>query len=346
MLRGTGTALAATMRGERSLAESRRGALALGALNGASGDQLADSESPLAIAMQLRHDGRSLPATPAELATRFPDATGRIVVFVHGLCGTEHAWWWGVDRARGGETYGTRLRRDLGHSPLYLRYNSGLHISDNGRRLGELLQAVAAGWPVPVEEIVLVGHSMGGLVARSGCRTALDGGMDWVERVRHVFYLGSPHGGADLEKGAHVAAWLLNAVPETRAAARALNGRSAGIHDLRYGYLLEEDWRERDPDELLRCYRGEVPFLDTATHYFIAASLTADSSHPLGRLAGDLLVRRPSAWAGRQHAIRDRFDLDRSRSLGPLTHFDLLNHPEVYDHMRDWLEAKPAESTS
>jgi hypothetical protein len=121
--------------------------------------------------------------------------------------------------------------------------------------------------------------------------------------------------------------------------ARALNGRSSGIKDLRFGYLVDEDWSGRDPDELLRSYRGDVPFIDTATHYFIAASLTADSSHPLGRVVGDLLVRVPSAWADRQHPIRERFDLERSRALGPLTHFDLLAHPDVYAHMRRWLAA-------
>jgi hypothetical protein len=119
---------------------------------------------------------------------------------------------------------------------------------------------------------------------------------------------------------------------------RVIDSRSSGIQDLRFGYLREEDWRDRDTSELLRSYRGDVPFLDTATHYFIAASVTREGSHPVGRAVGDLLVRQPSAWADGQHAIRERFDLDRSRALGPLTHFDLLNHPEVYAHMRRWLE--------
>jgi pimeloyl-ACP methyl ester carboxylesterase len=335
-LRAAGTAIAAAVRRQASIADSRGGALALGALNGTSGDQLADSDSPLAIEMQLRHAGDRVETAAQALAARFPHATGRVVVFVHGLCETEHAWWWRAD-AHGGETYGSRLRRELGHTPLYVRYNTGRHISDNGRELARLLHEVQQGWPVPVEEIVLVGHSMGGLVVRSACHAAVGEGATWPERVRHVVYLGSPHTGADLEKAAHVAAWTLNAVPETRGFARAIDRRSSGIHDLRFGYLLEEDWLDRDPAELLRSYRGDVPFLDTATHYFIAASVTRDGSHPVGRVVGDLLVRRPSAWADGQHASRGRFDLERSRSLGPLTHFDLLNHPAVYENVREWL---------
>jgi pimeloyl-ACP methyl ester carboxylesterase len=337
----SGRAVAAATRERAPLADTPRGSVCLGALNGAIGDELEKRDDPLAIRMELRHEGRTVPASPPGLAGRFPHAAGRIAVFVHGLCETERAWWLGADPEHGGETYGARLEQELGYTPLYVRYNTGLHISVNGQRLSRLLADLVATWPVPVEEIVLVGHSMGGLVARSACRAALDGAEGWVGAVTHGFYLGSPHGGADLEKAANLASSLLAGLPETRGFARALNGRSAGIKDLRFGYLLDEDWQGRDPDELLRCYRGDVPFIDTAAHYFIAATLTADGSHPVGRLVGDLLVRLPSAWADGQHSEHHRFDLDRSRSIGPLTHFDLLNHPAVYREMRRWVERSP-----
>jgi pimeloyl-ACP methyl ester carboxylesterase len=341
LLRAGGVAAAATAARERtSLADTRAGATWLGALNGAFGDRLERGADPLSIEMGLRQGGRPVPVEPRQLAAQFPHATEKLAVFIHGLCETEHAWWRGVDPELGTETYGARFEQDLGYTPLYVRYNSGAHISTNGRRLASLLQELVESWPVEVEEIMLVGHSMGGLVARSAGRAAIDGGSPWVELVRHVFYLGSPHGGADLEKGANLAGWLLNALPESRALARALNARSAGIKDLRFGYLLDADWEDRDPDERLRSYRGEVPFMDTATHYFIAATVTSDPSHPMGRLVGDLLVRLPSAWADGQHARQERFDLDRSRCYGPLNHFGLLNHPAIYDHMRGWLESR------
>ena len=337
----SGRAVAAVARERTPLADTPRGSVCLGALNGAIGDELEQRNDPLAIRMGLRHGGRTVSTSPPGLAARFPHATGRIAVFIHGLCETERAWWLGADPEHGGETYGARLEQDLGYTPLYVRYNTGLHISANGRRLSRLLGDIVAAWPVPVEEIALVGHSMGGLVARSACRAALDGAGGWVGLVRHVFYLGSPHGGADLEKAANLASSLLAGLPETRGFARAINGRSAGIKDLRFGYLLDEDWQGRDPDELLRCYRQDVPFIDTAAHYFVAATLTADGSHPVGRLVGDLLVRLPSAWADGQHSAHHRFDLERSRSIGPLNHFDLLNHPAVYWEMRRWVERSP-----
>jgi pimeloyl-ACP methyl ester carboxylesterase len=268
--------------------------------------------------MELRDRGERIAIEPAALAARFPAAGERAVVFVHGLCETDAAWWLGAAGGQG-QNYGTRLRSDLGHTPLYVRYNTGRDISANGRALSELLQGLIEAWPVQLTEIVLVGHSMGGLVARSACRTGREEDRGWVESVRHVFYLGAPHAGADLAKGAFVAGSVLGALPETRAFAEAIDRRSAGIKDLRFAQ--------------------QGAFLETAAHYFLAATLSANPSHPVGRVIGDLLVRLPSAWAEGQHAFHERFDIERSRSIGSATHFDLLNHPAVYKQMRRWIEA-------
>src|SRR3954463_9427222 len=247
-----------------------RGSLALGALNGAVGDRLAASGNPLALDMTLRGGERDSP---------------RIAVFVHGLCETDDAW-----ALLGRRPYGARLQEELGYTPLYLRYNTGLHISDNGRRLAELLEETVEGGPVPVEEIVLVGHSMGGLVARRGAPPPppppCHYGGDWAQLVRHVFCLGAPHLGAPLEKAANAAAYALARLPETRAVAKVVNGRSVGIKDLRFGASAEGDCCDGGPDECLRDRCPEVPFLECATFSFVGA--------PLGRnpdsLVGDLLV--------------------------------------------------------
>src|SRR4051812_38159251 len=171
-------------------ANSLRGSLALGALNGAIGDRLAQSGNPFALDMTLRGGGD----------------TPRIAVFVHGLGETDDAW-----ALFGRRTYGAQLEEELGYTPLYLRYNTGLHISENGRRLARLLEETVESWPVPVEEIALVGHSMGGLVARSACHY----GGEWTRLVRHVFCLGGPHLGAPLQKAANAAAHALPRPPGT-----------------------------------------------------------------------------------------------------------------------------------
>ena len=196
-LAGRTAGLALSGRG-RSLSVTPRGAAVLAVLNGLRGDALEAEESELAEPMCVRVDGR--PCAPADV----PDAGSRVVVFLHGLFETEHAW--------GRNSYGARLRRDLGATPVFVRFNTGRHISENGRSLAALLDELVAGWPTEVEQIALVGHSMGGLVARSACHH----GGDWTSLVRHTVSLGTPHTGAPLESAVHYAAAALGAVGETR----------------------------------------------------------------------------------------------------------------------------------
>ena len=201
-------------RPERPLSATLPGGMGLAFLNGLVGDRLERDGSPLQQPMSVRIDG--LPVAPERraLAQAFPQATPRLVVFVHGLMGEEHGWLLG--RRQGREDYGSRLAREAGCTPVYIRYNTGRHISENGRSLAELLEAVVAAWPVAVEEVALVGHSMGGLVSRSAAHVAALEEMAWVKHVRKVISLGSPHMGAPLEQAAHLASYAANLLPETR----------------------------------------------------------------------------------------------------------------------------------
>jgi pimeloyl-ACP methyl ester carboxylesterase len=290
--------------------------------------------------MELRRRGVTVDPTPEGLAAGYPEATSRIVVFVHGLCGDDECWRVFPLRGRepGRRTYGERLQDELSFTPVYLRYNTGLHISHNGRELARLLEALLAGWPCGVEELVLVGHSMGGLVVRGACHYGEADGQRWTDAVRHVFCLGSPHLGADLEKGANALGWALSRLPETRGLANVWNARSSGIKDLRYGACIDEDWLDCDPDEFLRDRCQEVPFLPDANYYFIGAAL----SGPVGALVGDLLVRMPSSSGrGTGKGRRIPFEVDNGRELPGLTHFDLLNHPDVYEQIRTWITRTP-----
>jgi len=312
--------------------------MAIAALNGFAGERLARDGNPLATTMGLRHRGRTVPPERAALAAAFPGATPRLAVFVHGLACNESLWELHAERHYGNRhtTHGSRLQADFSYTPLYVRYNSGLHVSDNGRQLARLLDQVVTEWPVPVDELILVGHSMGGLVVRSACHYGQAGGLDWVRGVRHVFFLGAPHLGAPLEKVANVTAWFLGLTDITRPFADALNARSVGIKDLRFGALLDEHWQSEDLDALLVDRTGNVPLLEGATHYFVAATVTRDPRHPLGVAVGDLLVRQASA-SGRGRTRRIQFPLENGRHFGPMNHFELLNHPDLYDQMRRWL---------
>jgi len=314
-------------------------------LNATLGDELADQGSPLAIPIAVRRDRTDVAPRREALEGAFPEATSKVAVFVHGLGETEESWRLHADRYDAGtqSTYGSRLAHDLGYTPVYLRYNSGLHISENGRHLTTLLDDVTAAWPAPVAELILVGHSMGGLVARSACHYAQQRSHSWISRLRHVFYLGSPHLGAGLEQWVGRLSGVLAKLDESRPLASVLDRRSAGIKDLRAGYLLDEHWRHAGPRP--KSPGSDVPLIPWANHYVVSATLTTSRRNPLGRLMGDLLVQPASARGRSRRGGHIPFPAEHMRHFGGLHHFRLLNHPAVYAAMREWLDSASSIQT-
>ncbi len=325
-----------------SLGAGARGSALLGALNGAFGDTIHARHPALSMPLAVRRHGEDVPLEPAALRQTFAAASPRIVVFVHGLGETERSWRRrAAAHGRGRHAgYPTLLEEDLGVSAVVLRYNSGRHISENGEALAELLERLCAAWPVRVREIAVVGHSMGGLVARSACHHGRSREHRWTPLITHLVCLGTPHLGAPLERATNGASWALGKLPETRPLARLLNLRAAGVKDLRFGALLEEHWAGRDPDALWQDSVEHVDELAHATHFCVSSNLGSREDHLLGRLLGDVLVPRESA-AGSGHARRPPLRFDGVRHFPGLCHFDLLNHPAVYTQLLAWLAPRP-----
>ena len=324
---------------------SPRGHFLLNVLNGFWGDRLAAERPSLAAELAMRtHDGplRRLPANVAYDVG--PDATASLVVFVHGLCESDRFWWLGAERQYGDphSTYGSRLRADAGWTPLYVSYNSGLHVSDNGAELSAALDRLVACWPVRVTRIALVGHSMGGLVVRSAAQLGDAAGAAWVGSLRHVVGLGAPHLGAPLERAVNAGTHLMNRIPETRPFAAWLNRRSVGIKDLRYGAVVADDWSGFDADERLvdRC----TPATMVPGVTYSAASATL-SRAPRGPFAHDLLVQHASAH-GVGPVRRLDFEPGQVFHVGGKTHFHLLNDPLVHAQLRSWFDAADQPSSA
>jgi pimeloyl-ACP methyl ester carboxylesterase len=335
-LAGAGLARAiAAMGGGPAVSAHPRGRLVQGALNGWIGDRLEASSNPLRVPMAVRVRHRDVPVDGDALAAAFPQATARPVVFVHGLGESDAAW--RIRAVEHGGTYLSRVLPDVGGTGVLLRYNSGLRVSENGRRLSALLEALVDAWPVDVEALALVGHSMGGLVIRSAGHAAGESGHGWPQRTRTTIYLGTPHLGAPLEHAAGMATAVLGRVPEARPVAAVLASRSAGIKDLRHGTLVDAEWVDRHPDAYGGYQRIDVPLLEGAAHHVVAATLTEDPRHPLARVLGDLLVLSASAHGreGRRRVIP--FEQDSCRHVGRHDHFDLLNSPRVDPLLREWL---------
>jgi pimeloyl-ACP methyl ester carboxylesterase len=290
-------------------------------LNGLKGDLVASDHPELEIPMALRFEGADV--SVGDVPRVYADATGHLVVFVHGLAEDERAWSLEEDR----QGYPERLATDTGATAVLLRYNSGLRISDNGERLAALLDSVVRHWPVPVRSISLVGHSMGGLVIRSACAQGSAAGMAWVAQTATVITLGTPHTGAPLEKVVNVVDWVMRRVPEAEPIGRVLAERATGVKDLRFGSLVAEDWQGRDPDELLRNTRVEVPLLPHVNYHWVAGSITDNTAHPVARLVGDGMVRVPSASAVGDSGVH----------VGGTGHMKLLASDEVYAQLLGWV---------
>jgi pimeloyl-ACP methyl ester carboxylesterase len=308
----------------------RREAL-LAALNGVLGDHLVASNNPLATPMRLRKDGRPLTLVRQALKKEFPRPGTRLVVLVHGLCMNDLQW------RREGQDHGAALARDLGYTPLYLHYNSGLHISTNGRAFAALLEQLVRAWPVPVRELVLVGHSMGGLVSRSACHYARRAGHAWPRRLKKLVFLGTPHHGAPLERAGSWLDLLVEISPYTAPFARLGKVRSNGVKDLRYGNVVDTDWQGagsthgHDP-------RTRVPLPAGAQCFAIAATNQRHAGRPHARLPGDGWVPVKSALGQHENAALSLpIPASRQSICYGLGHLDLLSSRAVYDRIRSWL---------
>jgi len=318
------------MLGERSTWAGRETLLA--ALNGVLGDYLAASHNSLAIPMHLRRGGIALPAEREPLATAIPQAGSKLLVLLHGLCMNDLQW------KRKGHDHGAALAHDLGYTPVYLHYNSGLHISTNGQAFAERLEALVQCWPVPLTELLLIGHSMGGLVARSACHYGALANHRWLRHVDKIVFLGTPHHGAPLERGGNWVDILLSSNGYSAPLARLGKIRSAGITDLRFGNLVDEDWHKRDRFARSRDARMAVPLPEGIACFAIAASTGKSKGDLSDRLIGDGIV--PLASALGRHAnpnLALTFEPSRQWVAYGTNHLDLLSRPEVYAQIKAWL---------
>ena len=313
----------------RSSAEIRT----VAALNGAFGDHLEATGNPLAIPMGLMTPHQLLKVNNASLKASMPQASPHLVVLVHGLSMSELSW-----SRKGAPDIGGRLQDQLGCTPLYLRYNTGRHISTNGQELAALLQRLCEVWPVPVESLSLVGHSMGGLVIRSTCWYAERAQSGWLQQLQRVVCLGSPHHGSPLERAGHALDVAMQKTPYTAPLALGKH-RSAGIKDLRHGNLLDEDWQGHDPDQPRPDTRKIIPLPHGVDCYFAAATLGRDIHDPLGHVLGDLLVRLDSAVGLHTDDLRSlNIEPENCRVFHEKNHFDLVDDERVHRQIIEWFE--------
>jgi len=300
----------------------------LAALNGMMGDYLAATGNPLAIPMRLRRNGRPLTLEKKSLSSAVPPPRDKLLVLVHGLCMNDLQW------TRKGSDFGAALARDLGYTPIYLHYNSGLHTSTNGRAFAALIEALLQQWPEPLKEFGILAHSMGGLVSRSAYYYGMAAGQAWPQHLRKLVFLGTPHHGALLERGGNWVNLCLGLSPYTAPFARLGQLRSAGITDLRYGNVLDEDWQGFDRFEHSGDLRHPVPLPEAVRCYAIAANVGKKG----GDLFGDGMVPVSSALGRHEDpGLTLSFAPSRKWVGYGMNHWEMLSQPAVYAQIRGWM---------
>lgn len=300
----------------------------LSALNGVMGDRLAEDGNPLALTMELRQQGRVIDLAALHASGQ---ATGKVLLLVHGLCMNDLQW------LRAGHDHGAHLAQALGYTPVYVRYNTGLHTSINGGELAGRIEALLADWPVPVQELNVLVHSMGGLVVRSAVQQAVQGGLQWPGRLRKLVFLGTPHHGAPLERAGNWVDVILGSTPWSRPFARLGHLRSAGITDLRYGHVQEADWQGHDRFRKRPDARHHLPLPPGVACYTVAATLARQRSPLAERLVGDGLVPLRSALGQHEQAERTlEFPKSHQYVAYGLGHMALLEDAQVAQQLVRW----------
>ena len=306
-------------------------------INGVVGDKLHNTS--LGIDMGFYYQNKRLDLDKNSLLERYASfntvPSPKICILIHGVTDNETTW-----TMPNKSDYGSLLEQDFQYTPFYLRYNSGLHISENGKALAAILEKLFQNHPIEIEEICIIAHSMGGLVAHSACHYAQENGLEWSKKLKQVFLLATPHLGSFLEKFANLTTNILEKVPNwhTRLVGKVINLRSAGIKDLRYGYLTEADWINQDPDRLFKNNKKPLPKLSNAAYYVISARLTEKEKHWISRLFGDILVSTKSATARSKNTAEFNFDSDNHFELAKTYHFQLQASEKVYEQIKSFMQ--------
>lgn len=315
----------------------------LAILNGVLGDHLHATDNPLAIRSTMRRFGRPVALDEESLADAWPEASSRILVTAHGLC-MHDGYWRLEDKERSGQESGLpeSLAAAYGYSTIDFYYNTGRHISDSGRDFAEMLERLVAHWPVEVEQLVVLGHSMGGLVARSAAHYGLEAGHAWPATLRKIVFLGTPHHGSPVERAGHGIDRVLGITRYSAPFTRLGKVRSAGITDLRHGNVIESDWRkDRGADDRFahaHDTRSPARLPPHVECYAVAATLDDDHDGATARQFGDGLVPVPSALGLHSNPALEVPISIRNRYIATETgHLELLRCPEVAAQVHAWL---------
>jgi pimeloyl-ACP methyl ester carboxylesterase len=278
------------------------------------------------IKMSFRENGKDI--GPEDVWRSFENSgKEEIVLFVPGLFTDEYLW---KDHTIEIDGYHVVSRGVSDHClpnnvfPVYVRFNHGRHISENGKELLELVLQLLK--HRPDLKINIIAYSLGCLVVRSLLYYSREKGLSLNHRnVKKVVFVSSPDGGSYLEKAGFWLGFLLEKTPYLVLQIIGVIGnmRSDAIKDLSHGIIREEDWVTYNP---LTRYWGEKYFgeLDGIDCYQFYSSYGEGGTF-LQNWLGDGIVEYPSLIYLRDKVFlkKDKPHL-RSVELSQTNHFTIL----------------------
>ena len=288
----------------------------IAALNGVMGDRLASSNNPFATPMTIRFGGEVVNAQTTPPKKKM---NGRLLLMIHGLCMNDLQWT--VEHDGVVTNHGKSVAAACGLTPIFLRYNTGLPIAENGRLLSLALDALLVDWPVQITEINILAHSMGGLVARHACAVGSESESSWLGLLKKVIFLGTPHHGAPLERAGNWIDLILGVTPYSAPFMKMTKLRSIGITDLRHGHSMPLP-------KGVRCYAVAGSTANNA----------AAQSKLGGQFIGDGLVPVDSAL-GKHDDPRKQLTFPKTRQMiaYETNHMALLRSEKVVIQLKEWL---------
>ncbi|MGJ8663163.1 MAG: esterase/lipase family protein [Marinicella sp.] len=283
-------------------------------LNGILGDHLVATNNPLAIDMTWIYQGTEV--TPEHMANLCNQQNGQPLLLVHGLCMNDQQW------EHNEHDHGLELHKVSNMLPIYVRYNSGLAVTENGLALSQMLERFFKTLEVDKTSDALC-HSMGGLVFRSAIHTAIKNKYDWPKRINNAVFLGTPHQGAVLEKSGHLMNYLISISPYSAPFSKLINVRSLGIKDLRHGTTT----RHGENNQLPQHING----------YAIAASTQVGmTSNIHQKMVGDGLVSVDSALGEHKNSTKTIFFKPQNKiTFNGVSHMGLLSSLDVFIQLKN-----------
>ena len=307
-------------------------------LNGLHGHTMSEKGHKALINMSFRYQSRDISIEKLKEFYDFSKYNGTVIIFIHGLMNDESIW-----KSKPGNRkkwLGSAIEDEMKANALYVRYNTGRHISENGRQLSSLLQHFIEVHQ-SINQLNIVCHSMGGLVSRSACYYSGIHNQSWTGILKKVFLIGVPNEGSYLARVAYMTQYFFRKIDpsENDSVAKFFDVRSNGIKDLSFGYLVDEDWQNSKDGNVKNIQQTKVYPLPHVYYYLIAASVTEENEkNRIFTFFGDGLVEKKSALSD-LFITNSMISGKVNMKLFPrLNHLTLLESKEVFNYIKVGLD--------